>query len=327
LPSEAADKPLARAAKAGVSREALKRAAGWDGGAEIAFGDLCAMYEQAARLTGDGAFGIHVGEETSPRQYGLLGYAADNCGLLGEALDLITQLQSIWTDTAGIELRSARNTVTCRYWHRGDIAPEQRRQESEEMLTTLLRFVQGLLDLPLRPLEIRFEHEAPVDLTEHHRVFGSALVFSAPATELVLPRDWLAKPIVRSDLVLGQLIRSQAEEILRSRPRTADLVDRLQALILERFLNGSDLTLREASAAIGLGTRSLQRALAERDLTYRAMVDQQRIHAARRLLADRHLGLAEIAHQLGFSQVSAFHRAFRRVTGTTPRAFRLNLRR
>jgi AraC-like DNA-binding protein len=326
LPAEAAEKVLAFAAELGVARERLLAAAGWSGSGEIPFETLCALYEEAVRLTGDPFFGLHVGERTSPRDYGLIGYAAANSRTLGDALKSLVELHSVWTDSVGFELRPARGTVALGYWHRGDIPAERRRQESEQMMAALLRFASEALVTELRPVEVRFEHEAPADLTEHARLFAAPIVFSAPATELVLPAALLGLPVAGADLVLGGLIRNQAEAALAGRGTSGDLLDSLRTELRRRIAEGLDLTLADASAALNLGPRTLQRALAQQGLTFRSLADELRIEAARRMLADPQLGLAEIAHRLGFSQPSAFHRAFRRATGTTPRQFRLRLR-
>jgi AraC-like DNA-binding protein len=67
-----------------------------------------------------------------------------------------------------------------------------------------------------------------------------------------------------------------------------------------------------------LTCRTLQRRLAERHLTWRGLLDRTREQLARHYLSDESLTLAEIALLLGFSEHSAFSRAYRQWTGTTP---------
>lgn len=326
LPAKAAEKVLALALEAGVARQHLLAACSWDGSSDIQFEQLCALYEEAARLTRDPSFGIHVGEKTSPREYGLIGYVAANSRTLGDALASLVELHAVWSDAVGFELRRTRATIALIYVHRGRIPPELRRHESEQMMAALLGFVGEVLAAQVRPTEIRFEHQAPPDLSEHDRVFGAPIIFSAPATEIVLPAALLAAPLAEADPVLGGLIRAQAEAVLAGRPRGGDLVEDLRAAIRRSFAGGDRWTLGEAAAGMNIGQRTLQRTLSRQGLTFRKLEDEMRIEGARRMLADPQLGLAEIAHRLGFSQPSAFHRAFRRATGTTPREFRLRLR-
>jgi AraC-like DNA-binding protein len=326
LPAEAAEKVFALAGEHGVRREELLAAAGLASPAALTFEQLCSLYEQAARLTGDPAFGLHVGERTSPRMYGLLGYAASNSLTLGEAVGSLIELQPLWTAAAGLELRRARGTFVLGYWHRGALPAAARRHESEQMLAAILAFVRHALGERVRPAELRFEHDAPGDLAEHARIFEAPVLFGAPATEIVFADALLARPLAAPDLVLGDLIRAQAVTALAGRTAPGDFAERLRTTLRESIAAGSAPTLARAAAEMGLGPRSFQRRLAARGIRFRALCDALRIEAGRRLLVDSSLGLAEIAHRLGYSQPSAFHRAFMRAEGSTPREFRLKLR-
>jgi len=323
LPIEAAEKALAAAEENGVPRRLLLGAAGIaEPAALLSFASLCALYEAGARLTGDDAFGLHVGERASPRMYGRLGYVAANCRTLGEALASVAEFQPLWSQAVGVELRRRRDGVSVRYWHRGGIDPEDRRQESEQMLATLLAFARGAAGMPLCPSEVRFEHGAPSDLREHRRIFGVPIVFRAPATELLLPTAALALPLPQADFILGAMIKEQAQTALVEQARREPFLDALRAKLRTAILGTHDLSLHDLAASMRIGPRTLQRRLRERGLSFRAVVDEARIELAKGLLADAELALGQIAFRLGYSQTSAFHRAFRRHAGTTPLSFR-----
>lgn len=76
-----------------------------------------------------------------------------------------------------------------------------------------------------------------------------------------------------------------------------------------------------------MSVRTLNRALAAEDTSYRRLLEQLRRELAVGHLADNRLSVTEVAFLLGFSDQSAFHRAFRRWTGRTPSAFRAQSRR
>ncbi|MDJ0933978.1 MAG: helix-turn-helix transcriptional regulator [Kiloniellales bacterium] len=78
---------------------------------------------------------------------------------------------------------------------------------------------------------------------------------------------------------------------------------------------------------LGLGARTLQRRLRECGLAYNDIVEQMRQQKAYRHLRHEALQISEIAFRLGYSEVSAFDRAFRRWSGTSPLAFRQAARR
>ena len=71
-----------------------------------------------------------------------------------------------------------------------------------------------------------------------------------------------------------------------------------------------------------MSRRTLQRKLAEADLTYQRLVDDTRRDLALRYIEDRAKSITELTFLLGFSGQSAFTRAFRRWTGASPTEYR-----
>ncbi len=82
------------------------------------------------------------------------------------------------------------------------------------------------------------------------------------------------------------------------------------------------LPLDQVARNLGLGVRTLQRQLRSEGIGFAALVDEVRGTLAREYLQDRRLSVGEIAYLLGFSEPSAFSRAFRRWTGRSPQSLR-----
>jgi len=71
-----------------------------------------------------------------------------------------------------------------------------------------------------------------------------------------------------------------------------------------------------------MSERTLQRRLKDEGTTFAVLVDEVRTDLARMYLADDRLAVYEVAFLLGFSEPSAFNRAFKRWLGTSPREYR-----
>ena len=325
FPAEVADKIADAVECAGTGRQTLFSATGLEAGAPLSYGDLCSLYEAAARATGDEAFGLHVGERTRPDMYGLLGYAAAHSLSFGDALERLVALQPAWTKSVSLVLR--REAAFVRISYRAADAPPAgaRRHETEQMLAALVAFARGGTGADITPAEVRFEHDAPGDPAEHRRLFACPLVFRSAATEILFHAEDLALPMARADPKLGALIGAQVEKAIEGKAAGAPLAEALRAHLRTTIAAACRPSLDAAARALGMGPRTLQRRLREEGLGWRDLIDEARIARAGELLADRRLGLAQIAHQAGYSQVSAFHRAFRRIAGTTPRRHRLGL--
>lgn len=325
FPPEVADKLLHFAGDKGVTAPELFAGAGVVEGVPLGYAQLCALYEAGARLTRDRDFGLHVGERTLPEMYGLLGYAAAHSTTFGDALERLVALQAVWTDAVGFELRRDTERVTLRYGERVGIPPRERRQESEQMMAAIRAFAQAGTSEDVQPLEVRFEHPAPDSINEHKRIFACPLVFGAPATEMIISRAAFANRMGRADLTLGALLQHQAETLLAARGAREPLLEAVRMRVREIVAAGLTPSLEQIAQGLALGPRTIQRRLRDRGVTWRSTCDNVRIGLAKEMLADPQLALAQIAFRVGFSQTSAFHRAFRRIEGVTPGYYRCHV--
>ena len=82
-------------------------------------------------------------------------------------------------------------------------------------------------------------------------------------------------------------------------------------------------TLSDIAKRLGMSSRTLQRRLADSGHTYQKLIDEARRQLAEKLLRRTEYALNEVAFLTGFSDQSAFTRAFKRWAGQTPRSFRL----
>ncbi|HEX8686469.1 MAG TPA: AraC family transcriptional regulator, partial [Pyrinomonadaceae bacterium] len=328
IPASAAFKITDAAAASGVDREALCRAAGLDPAALadadnlIPFAKLIRLGECGARLTGDDAFGLHAGERTDARAYGLLGYLTLHSRTFGEALGSLIRFQQIRTDAVEFSLEAAGADAHLAYHYlAADAAPGERRQESEEMLSTMVRVGRGLTGVDWAPREVHFEHARPKDISEHERIFRAPVRFARPLTKLVFDSSILALPLVGADPALGSLLERQAEELLAKSPRRGAFAGRVRRLIKEG-LPGGEARVGPASRRLGVSPRTLQRKLREEGTSFQELLEETQHALAEFYLRKPEVAICEVSYSLGFSQPSAFHRAFRRWTGLTPKEFR-----
>jgi AraC-like DNA-binding protein len=95
--------------------------------------------------------------------------------------------------------------------------------------------------------------------------------------------------------------------------------------ILESYLRDDELNLEVAAGLCNMSKRTLQRKLTENGTSYSEVLDRARFRAASRLLGNPSTSVTDIGHQLGYSDVAHFTRAFRRIAGVTPLAYRQQL--
>lgn len=173
--------------------------------------------------------------------------------------------------------------------------------------------------IPLLAVEL---HGAEPDFTDDYRVlFSDNLRFGQPQSRLIFAAEVLEAPVRRSPADLARFLAGAPNNILQRYRDAESLAERLKAHL--RALPGERWPTGEAMAQeLHLSSATLRRRLAEQGQSYQALKDSVRRERAIAWLADRQLSLEDIAVALGFSDVRAFYKGFRKWTGTNPGHYR-----
>ena len=167
------------------------------------------------------------------------------------------------------------------------------------------------------PLRVEFAHAAPKDLTEVRRVFGCKIVYDAPESRIHFDPSSLSLRMRAPEPELRKILDDHARAALGRLPRAVDFVDQVRSVIVEELPGGTP-ALADCARRLATSSRSLQRRLAEAGTSQEKLLDEVRRTLAIRYLDDRSISIAEVGFLLGFKDASAFYRAFRRWTGSTP---------
>lgn len=286
----------------------------------ISFAQLVALYENAARITGDHYFGLHVGQTVNPTAFDVVGYSALNSSTLGEAFTRVARYHSIWTDGATFTLERSETAAAIIYRYLDESILEHR-QDAEMTFATFVTLCRSVADPGWTPLSIDFQHETPADIAQLEGLFNCQINFGCPLNRLCFDSLTLELPIARADPRLSQVLDRHAEELLTRFPPRDSVVENVRSII-GRELNGGDPSLEFVAQQLSLSPRTLQRKLQELGTSHNDLLDQLRHELAIRYLREREMAICEVAYLLGFSEPSSFHRAFKRWTGVTPREFR-----
>jgi len=310
----------------GADAAALVAATGFDpataadGDARIAFALEERLWNEAARLTGDVAFGLHAAELIRKGAFDVLDYAARTAPTLRAAIERLIRYNRLVHDVAEFQLLERGDEA--RLLHRFRATEVAQCRHSAEYTMAAIVVIGGqLLGEPLRPHAVEFRHARPASdeaMAEHVRVFGVEPRFARPSNAVVLERALLERPVVGADPGLSRVIERHAEALLAARPRTSETTADRARRVLAGALGEGYASLGAVAAKLRMSARSLQRKLAGEGVTFDALVDDLRRDLALRYLADPKIAVAEVAYLLGYSEPSPFHRAFKRWTGLTP---------
>jgi AraC-like DNA-binding protein len=272
--------------------------------------------ERAVELTRDPNLGLRLAQDVKDSQHydaGLLLLMA--CPNVGAALEHMVRYQRYWGDGERSTLVQSPGETAVRYLLPGPTGITQRHNDECAMAEIAIG-VNAIAARPAVPRLVRFRHPAPRDQSEHAVVFGCPLRFSAPHTEIVFDEATLETPLRHAHAFYAEVFRQQVERAIAGMPKGQQPVDEVRAIVRASLAGGS-CTLASTARALGLTTRTLQRRLESDASSFDGLVDGVRHELALRYL-DQQLSVREIASLLGYRDAGAFHRAFKRWTGTTP---------
>lgn len=280
------------------------------------------LFERAATLLGDETLGLHVGKNIRPGHYGVLGYVIMNCATLGETFNFLLRYQALVIELkGGFTILADGDSIILSF------PPDEdwpMRQLAEFNLAACISFMRWVTGYEGSPLRIGFNYPAPSELEEYRHVFNCELCFDQPCYLLVLPLAWLAMPLIRPDTNMRSAMLRLAEKQLLALPRGDDVFSRARCVIA-RSLSEGVVDLDGVANQLAISTRTLQRALQANGSSFSVLIDDVRQELAKQYLTDSTLTAVDAAFLLGFSEQSAFQRAFKRWTGLTPGDYRRQL--
>lgn len=171
-------------------------------------------------------------------------------------------------------------------------------------------------------LEVWLTYPEPRDLGLHRQIFGDAkLCFDAPWNGFVHDASLLDFVVPGADPTVHALLRQHAERLLAEASAGDDLVQQVRAQLLESLKDGP-LTASSVAARMGVTRRTLTRRLSQQGTSFTELLDGVRKQAATYYVVTSDHSVIDIAFLVGFSESSAFVRAFKRWHGMAPMAYR-----
>ena len=278
------------------------------------------LLKQVAMGTGDTAIGVRAAEYVRPGDFDVLEYAAVSSPTWGEAVLVLNRYLRLIHDAAEFTLDVAGERAIWRYrFPPGvDLPPESVEYFMAVCVVLGRRYSGGDF---LRGGSARFTHPSPSDTTEQRRMFGPSLLFGQRENALVFPVSALSLPMVKSDPALRSLLERVAREMLERLPKADALTAQIRQLLASELGRG-DPGIVTLARHLHMTPRTLRRRLAEMGTTHRDILEQLRKELALRYLGERAIGTSEVAFLLGYSNASAFHKAFKRWTGVSASEYR-----
>ncbi len=279
------------------------------------------LLERVAELS-DGAVDlpVRVGASMACDDYGAFGLAWKTAPNLRASFARAERYAKLLTSVVEYEVRHDGSNA---YFilHRSG----QRRPglfiSNEATLASVTSISRQVAPKDFSPLEVHFQHAPRGSSHSHEKYFGCPVNYQSEMDAILVSSDALSRPNRLGDAGISAFLLGFLDKELKNFESEQSLSQKIRGVITQSLSDGVP-NMNDVARRFGLSQRTLHRRLGEEDMTFQALLDDARRELATGLLVNSDYSLADVSFLTGFSEQSAFNRAFKRWNEQTPASYR-----
>lgn len=284
----------------------------------VSFAARGRLLSHCVARTGCQHLGLLIGQQGGLQSLGLTGLLVKYSPDVGTALRSLERYLHLHVRGASTTLAVVGHTAMLSYdVHEPMI--EATEQVGDGALALLFNIMRSLCGAEWKPTEVRIAHRKPRDVAPLNRFFGMTPDFDTEEYALTFSANWLSRPLPETDPQLRRLLQKQVDALEARHGR--DFPEQVRSVLRTAIVTGQ-ASAEQVAAIFSMHPRTLNRRLHGSGVGYRELVDEARFEIARQVLESSTMEMTRIATMLGYTDASAFTRAFRRWSGTTPTLWR-----
>ncbi len=293
---------------------------------EISILQYSKLYQQVLSLLQDESFGLQPGKGVTPGAFRMMCYCIIHCENLGKAIHRACEFFRIFYEEPfhmSMEVKGGQATMGYPSVVGSEIEVNNLQAGDAYGLSAWHRFCSWLIGKNIEVIETRFKGEEPKNPQKYERLFNCPVLFNQAANGLIFDADYLDFPLVHTEQSLKEFLRTAPYQLMVL-PEEADgdgLVARVKKLMGHDFSQGFP-SFERISEGMNVSAPTLRRRLKKEGASYQQLKDSCRRDAAIAYLSRPELSINAVAALMGFTDPSAFHRSFKKWTGTPPGKFR-----
>lgn len=270
------------------------------------------------KLTGDPLIGLHIGIGTPKMLHGMVGFLIQSCKDLNQALQMLSRYGHMVSpmvsykytinDVAALEIEQNKMWLLKH--------PEPARQANDFLFASTLNTSAALTGKRIVPLRIELAFPKR-EISEYQNFFGCDILFNQEVNRIVLDKKDIAIPILTSDQSMFERFNAMVAE-KQALLSTNTTSENLKQVLFMQF-RGRIPSIDEAASALDMTPRSLQRKLMQERTTFRDIAGEIRKDIAFQLMQNPTIKISEVSDILGYSDPTAFRKAFKSWTNLAPR--------
>lgn len=264
-------------------------------------------------------FSVRVGQEMKIDDYGVLGLSWRTCSRAGEIFDRSERYFKLLSDTYVFKVEK-KNDLSYVYLYR-DAFRRGVELSNEATFSATVVVLQAMTETDITPVKVSFKHGPPRAMDDYEK-YGCEVLFNQPDNFIAYTTEDLNTRTAKADESINAFLVARVEEETNGiEVSTSRVVQDVEMLIKDALPSGIP-SIASVGEHMGMSNRTLTRRLAESGVTYRDLIQRIQEQVAKDLLKNSNRSNAEIAFETGFSEQSAFNRAFKRWTNQSPVEYR-----
>jgi AraC-like DNA-binding protein len=301
----------------------LERRALAEPGARVSMESELKLWTAAVDASSEPALGLRVAQQLKPGATGTFEYMLRHSEDLEQLLERAVRFSRLTDDLSqvGWECREGVVYVTVSRLGNHPVPPAGTECTFAVAVATARTLYPGT-DL----IAVHFMHGCGAEPALYRKYFGCPVHFGAEQNRILFHERWLKQPAQNVDSQLGQVLEDHTAHLLSQLPSALDFVAQARRR-LSALLAQGEASPETLAHTLHLSERTLRRRLATEGTSFQQLLDElRREQALARVMLDQ-FSLEQLADTLGFSDMSTFHRAFKRWTGQSPGRYREQMRR
>lgn len=268
--------------------------------------------------TGCPHFGLLVGKQGGLHSLGLAGLLAKYSPDMGTALHSLVAAMHLHVRGVAMAVTVDGDVVMVNL----DLSQpniEGATQFEDGALAQLYNSMRSLCGPTWLPSEVWLAHSKPQDVRPYRQFFQAPLRFDADQNALVFSRNWMNRRLPGADAELRRLVQKEIDAL--DADYGEEFPQQVRSVLRAALLTGHG-SAEQVAALFSMHSRTLSRRLRTFGTSFQELVDETRFEIASHMLQHTAVDVTDIAASLDYADTSAFTRAFRRWSGTTPGRWR-----
>jgi len=277
------------------------------------------LHEKLDKKLGPG-FSVRVGQQMKIEDYGVLGLSWKTCSWAGEIFERSERYFKLLSNTYFFKVE--KNAEISRVYLNRE--PHRRGVElsNEATFSATVVVLQAITESNNSPVEVSFKHVPPKSIKDYSTAFNCPVLFNQQENYIAYRTKDLEMRTAKADKSIHRFLVERVEEETKGIELSANKIVKDVENLIRNALPSGIPGVEQIGQIMGMSRRTLTRRLSENGLTFRDLIKRIQEEVSKDLLKNSARSIAEIAFETGFSEQSAFSRAFKNWTSQSPVEFR-----